>query len=225
MGDEKIGEEMGKRLEDIAKGIKMVTEKVEKVEKNSVNLEEKLSSVGREPIKEEDEDDLDPLAGPDEIAKSVAQKVKGEIIQEIKTGLAQDQRFQNECKKWDDKAFSKFPDLKSEGSEFSKLVEVELNQISPIGVDERGRKILPPDAIWNAANRVAVQSPKFLKEQRHEELEVGGNFQRRIKGKEISEVQKELTNYYKSYGIKEENVKARIKSHNERKNNKMMLTD
>lgn len=189
-----------KKIEEVAKSLGASVDKIDKkLDQKTAAIEAKLEKT------EEKEDDIDEFSGPEKIAESVEKTVEERLERKFNDRAA----YQAECAGWDAKAFSKFPQLKDKNSELSKAVEVELGKIYPIA-QEKGKKILPPDAIYNAASRIAVDNPRFIQETVHEELEGGGNFERRIKGKAISEAAQEISSYYtRSYGLKPEKVKAR----------------
>ena len=206
------------KLDELAKtiqtGFQAVDKKVDEVKKKSETLETKLDEA-KKTDDEEDEDELDELSGPEEIAQKLEKRVD-EKLSALELQNRRDQEFRNLCEVKDREAFRKYPDLHDESSEFSRLVRDQLNdpkKTFPIGKDRQGKAILSPDAVLNAANAVATDNPKFLTQQKFEELEGGGNFQRRIKGKEMSEVTKEIAAMFSgSYKINMDRLRERVKA-------------
>lgn len=212
---EQLGAQFTKQLEELGKNVQSVATGVDNVNKKSTILENRLESMAARDEDKGEKDDLNDLSGPKEIASAVVQEVnktvEAKLAQERQKNQ-QESQFKDLCRQWDEKAFSHYPQLRNESSELYKEVVEELKTIHPLGYDAQGHKILPPDAVYNAAARVAANAARkgnftLIK---HEELEPGGNFQRQQKSRVVNSNQKDIIAQFKRYGINEERITKRI---------------
>lgn len=211
---EKMGEDLAKHMENLAKGVTTITEsvknvdaKLEDVKRENAELKEKLEAKG-----DVEDDELEDLLND---PKEQRARMKSELKTELKNELTTEGQLKAEQEKWDDKAYTEFPELNDQSSRFYIETKKEMTTLFPIGYDKMRKPIYAPDAVYNAAVRVRVRGQKEgwipLIIERNEDFETEGEFHRRkIKGREVSEIQKGLC---KLWGIDEKKVEARIKRH------------
>ena len=205
--------EIAKQVDD---GFKSVDQKVAMTQKKTDDIDRRLAAKKEE---KEGGDELD-LYESESIMKAVDKRVETKT-KEIETRLKKTGEFQSECAKWDQKAFGKFPELKNEKSDFRRMVDKELENEYPMGTDEHGRRIISPMAIYNAASRVAAERPDLVVRIPEDEAG-GGNFGRTIKGKDMTEAQKDIASFYSNrYKMDNDRLKDRCKKHNERNGNRI----
>jgi hypothetical protein len=202
-------------MENLAKGIKAATEKVGAVDAkvDTITADQAALRAKLEADKgdgDADKDDLDALLEDDDDPKKLEERITKNVTAQI-TNQTTVQRQQEQ---WDNRAIKEFPDLSDQTSQFYTETKKEVASMPHLGVDKRGIKIYPLDAVYNAAARVKLRGQREgwipLTMQTEDNLEDGGGFrQRKIKGKQITDIQRDLCDMWK---VDQKKVEARIKS-------------
>ncbi|KAB2838789.1 hypothetical protein F9K50_08700 [bacterium] len=206
----KFGETFEKKISELSDTVEKTTKALEtKVE----NLAAKKETQSK---KEDDDDGFDDdLFGEDKTIEKQLEKKVEEKLGEFKKEQKTQSLYEKECAKWDGKAYEEFPMKKAD---FRQEVEKEIaKNMMPIGKDEEGNPLYPPDAVYNAAARVFARKVKAkqlpVDDPEPEEID-GGDPRRRVKGKDITETQLEIA---RRLGIKEERAREVVKNYAGRK--------
>jgi len=211
-GETKVEGDLAKHMENLTKGIttigesvKTVDAKLEDVKRENAELKAKLDAK----TDDENDTDSDELEDLLEDPKEQALRMK----REIKTELQTEGALKAEQDKWDGLAYKEFPELNDQTSKFYIETKKEMNQLFPVAYDKMRKPIYAPDAVYNAAARVKVRGQRegwlALTIPREEDFEEEGSFSRRsIKGKQMTDIQKDLCKMWK---VDEKKVEARIK--------------
>jgi len=178
-----------KKLEELSSNVKSGFEDVN----NRLETSNKVN--GSKPDEEED-DEEDEFMDDDKKIKVEVSKAKEELKREFRDDINKTKQYERDCNVWDQKAIKNFPMLNDSNSEFTRLVDKELKNDYPMAYDEMRKPIYAPNAVYNAAARVAAENPEMVKKPPMEELEGGGNFKRSVKGRDINDIQKELANFW-----------------------------
>lgn len=216
----RISDEFFTRMDQIEKNLGANINKVaDKVEEQDRLVKEKLET----PAPKGDNDDDDLFFTGDK------QKIKRIIQDEIKSSLSsfsqeserqkelerQEERYQRDCVEWDSKAYKEIPLLES-NKDFSAEVTKELSTIPPLGKNKDGTAKLPPDAVYNAANRVLAN---WMREGRVNPMELNnmetidyGRPTRKVKGEDVNDVQMTIA---RNLEISEDRAKEIYKPWNE----------
>lgn len=195
----KFGDEFNSKLDSIFRGVEDVKKEAKQTKQELGELKTKVDKVSTAPKATKAKDnDYSSIFLTDEDKSSEKIKELESEVQSIKQSSVEAQKnaqYQTECNRWDQKAVTEVPLLKD--PKFKEEVQRKLSEFTPIGKDAQGNPLFEPKALYDAS--ITIEN-KWLKENRegtmekYESLNVG-NFgtSRRVQGKEVNEVQIEIT--------------------------------
>lgn len=201
----RFSEDFSKKLDDITNGFQNLSSKVE--DKTS-SIENKMEAFQK---REREDDNREQFTDYDLEEKKKIERVVKQEITAHKEDIARQQAYERKCAAWDKKAYEDFPIIKDPvvGKQVQDLIR---NTMEPIAKDTEGKLVYAADAVYNAAAIIVAklgQEGKLSDFPEPETMDIGG-YGKRIKGKEVNEIQLDIA---QRLGIKPERAREIYKGY------------
>lgn len=201
----RFSEDFSKKLDDISNGFNTLSSKVDE---KTTSIENKVEAFQK---REREDDNREQLTDYDLEEKKKIERVVKQEISAHKEDIARQQAYERKCATWDKKAYEDFPLIKDPvvAKQVQDLIRTNME---PIGKDVDGNVVYSPDAVYNAAAIIVAklgQEGKLSDFPEPEQMDIGG-YGKRIKGKEVNEIQLDIA---QRLGIKPERAREIYKGY------------